>query len=125
MAIAFAGATHAADGKETATTFDIRWGDQPVSSLRTQVAPSIPTRWCGTLRKGEAVSWEFNSAEPLQLAVQAQDGRNAVNLAKLDGVTDATGTLAIDIDQPYCWIWTNRTPSPVALQARLIKTAAR
>jgi hypothetical protein len=120
--VASAGAVRAAgDSRDGTATFDIRWGDQPVAALRTHVAPSSSTRWCGTLRKGETVSWEFNSAEPLEMAVQAQEARNAVNLTKLDGVTDAKGTLAVDAEQVYCWTWTNRMLSPVALQARMSK----
>lgn len=122
LSIAAMGLAHAAgDVKDSVPTFDIHWGDQPVAALRTLVAPSSSTRWCGMLRKGETVSWEFNSADPLEVTLQAQEGRNAVNLTKLDGVTDAKGTLAVDAEQVHCWTWTNRTPSPVALQARLSK----
>ena len=133
MALAFIAAAHAADGKdgkngkdgkeskEGPPTFEIRWGDQPAAALRTPIPPATSTRWCGALRKGEAISWEFNSAEPLELTVQPQDGRHPANVVKLDGITEGKGLLEVDADQNYCWIWTNRALSPVALQARLHK----
>jgi hypothetical protein len=108
-------------GKETPGTFDIRWGDQPMTALRTTVPPGASARWCGSLHRGNAVSWEFDSAEPLEMSVQSLEARNITSFVKLDAVTSAKGELQVDADQRYCWIWTNNTPSLVALQARLRK----
>jgi hypothetical protein len=118
LAIAL-GAVHA----EAPNVFDIRWGDQPLTALRTTIAPGASVRWCGMLHKGNAVSWEFDSAEPLEMSVRPQDARLTAAVVKFDAITSAKGELQVEADQGYCWMWTNNTASLVALQARLRKGA--
>src|SRR5689334_25152791 len=96
MAFGSAGST------EAIVTFEIRWGDQPVSALRTLVAPASSTRWCGAMRKGDNVGWEFDSAEPLDMAVLTQEGRSTIYFVTLDALTGAAGALQVDADQVYC-----------------------
>ena len=118
---AAAGLTIAGLAGAHAAVFEIKWDERGGAALRTQVAPGNFAEWCGALRAGESVNWEFEAAEPLDINIHYHEGRNVHFPVQRDSVRLWNGTLQAAIDQQYCWMWTNRGTTPVALQARLQK----
>jgi hypothetical protein len=104
--------------------YDIRWDDRGGAVLRTHVAPGKFTEWCGQLRLGESVNWEFEAAEPLDMNIHYHEGRNVHYPVQHEAVLTWAGTLQAPVEQQFCWMWTNRRSTPVALQARLQKPPA-
>ena len=104
--------------------FEIRWDERGGAALRTQVPAGRFTEWCGPLRAGESVNWEFEAAEPLDMNVHYHEGRTVHYPVQRDSVRLWSGTLHAAAEHQYCWMWTNRGNTPVALQARLQKPLA-
>ncbi|MED5622388.1 hypothetical protein [Ideonella sp. BN130291] len=100
---------------------DIEWAAGGVAAREFQVAPGKFAEWCGRLARGEKVQWKFEAAAPLNFNVHYHEGKEVRFPAKQDGVTQADGTLDVALDQDYCWMWTNKSSSAVALKARLQK----
>lgn len=111
-------------GSTPAGHIEIRWDERGGAALRTPVAPGKFVEWCGHFRVGELVNWEFESAEPLDINVHYREGRNVHHTVKRDAVLTWAGTLQASVDQLYCWMWTNRGTTPVALHAYLQKPPA-
>jgi hypothetical protein len=105
--------------------FDVKWDERGGAALRTQVPAGGFTEWCGLLRAGESVNWEFEAAEPLDMNVHYHEGRTVHYPVQRDGVRLWNGTLQASVEDQYCWMWTNRGTTPVALQARLQKPLPR
>ena len=101
--------------------FEIRWDLRGGAALRTQVPPGGFTEWCGLLRAGESVNWEFEAADPVDMNIHFHEGRTVQFPVQRDGVRLWNGTLHAAVEQQYCWTWANRHATPVALQARLQK----
>jgi len=111
-------------GAAPAAHHDIRWDERGGAALRTQVSPGRFTEWCGHLRAGESVNWEFEAAEPLDVKVHYLEGRTLREPVRHDAALTWAGTLQAPADHQFCWQWTNRGTTPVALQARLQKPPA-
>ena len=91
--------------------------------MRTQVPAGKFTEWCGALKVGEDIHWEFESADPLDVNIHYHEGKDVHYPAQREAVTLWSGQLAPTADRAYCWMWTNKGSAPVALQARLQKIA--
>lgn len=100
---------------------DIRWDERGGAALRTLVPAGKFVEWCGALREGENVHWDFESAEPMDVNVHYHEGNAEHYTFQKEAVRVWSGTIAAVTEQAYCWMWTNRTPTPVALQVRLQK----
>lgn len=107
-----------------ASVTEIRWDERGGAALRTQVAPGKFAQWCGALRTREVVNWEFEAAEPLDMNIHFHDARIVRYPVQRESVRLWRGTLQAALDQQYCWMWSNRGATPVALQARLQKPLA-
>ena len=100
---------------------DIQWAADGSSVREFQVAPGKFAEWCGKLKSGDKVQWQFEAATPLDYNVHYHEGKDVHFPAKQDGVAKADGTLDVALDQDYCWMWTNKTGVPVKLKAALRK----
>ena len=103
---------------------DIRWDERGGSVLRTQVAPGKFTEWCSPLKDGEIVTWEFESAETVDFNIHWHQQGNIHYPVQNESVSTWSGRLVAASDQTYCWMWANRTGTPVALRA-LVQKAPR
>jgi hypothetical protein len=100
---------------------DIEWLADGSAAREFQVAPGKFAEWCGKLQRGEKVQWTFEAAGPLNFNVHYHLGKDVRFPAKQDGIAKAQGTLDVLLDQDYCWMWTNKSASTVALKAGLRK----
>ena len=128
LALAGFGAAAAAQGgaapekKLPPGLFEIEWRqDGSAAPLATDVAPGKFAEWCGALRAGEKVQWDFQSAEPMDMNVHYHEGKNVHYPVKLDAVKSAKDTLQVVVAQDYCWMWTNKSGRPASLRAAVRK----
>lgn len=77
---------------------------------------------CEKLVDGAKIDWSFDATGPVDFNVHYHEGKDVRFPAKQDQVTQERGTLAVTLNQSYCWMWTNKATAPVKLQFKLIKT---
>lgn len=83
------------------------------------VAPGKFLEVCGKLVKGQVVKWSFKADGKTNFNVHYHVGKDVVFPEKTDGIAAAEGELKVAIDQDYCWMWSNKGSSAVALEAVL------
>lgn len=111
-----------ATGAAAADVADVRWSPSGEASHEFQVAPGKFAEWCTKLKQGDKVKWRFDAPAPLEFNVHYHEGKEVRFPSKMDGVAKAEGTLGVAVDQDYCWMWTNRSASPVAVRAALARS---
>lgn len=84
-----------------------------------EVPPGKFAEACGRVAKGSAVAWRFSSGEPVDFNIHYHEGRKAIYPAKLDSTGSAQGTLAASVDEPYCWMWTNKSSRPAKVSVQI------
>lgn len=100
---------------------DISFDERGSAALRAQVQPGSMLRWCGQMRPGEDIYWEFESADPLDMNVHYLDGASVIFPAAPDKAEQRSGRLVSTGSHLYCWAWSNAAAAPIALQAKLQK----
>lgn len=100
---------------------EIEWTREGGASLQVQVPAGKFAEWCGKLRKGEAVRWEFSSGENVDMNVHYHEGKDVHYPVKMNAVKTAAGTLVAAVDHEYCWMWTNKAGAAAPLSAQLRK----
>lgn len=100
---------------------DVQWQADGSAQREFQVAPGKFAEWCTKLSKGESVKWEFESDAPLNFNVHFHEDKETRFPAKQDAATKAEGSLEVVSDQHYCWMWSNKSKSAVALRSTLRK----
>jgi hypothetical protein len=109
----------AAAGSAGAELIDIAWGQEGRFQRSTAVAPGKFAEVCGPLRKGQSIEWSFESDAAMDFNIHYHQGKKVVFPAKRDAVAKGGGTLAVVLDQDYCWMWTNKSGAPVPLRLNL------
>lgn len=74
---------------------------------------------CGRLPRGASIRWQFESSAPLDFNIHYHVGKDTVFPVRLGGVTSERGTLSAEVDEHYCWMWTNKSASGVRVSAEL------
>ncbi len=74
---------------------------------------------CGKLPAAATVNWNFTTAAPVDFNVHYHLGKTVVYPTKLKAVVSAKDSLAVKIDQDYCWMWSNKSSAATALSVRL------
>ena len=100
---------------------DIQWSEAGAAAREFRVEPGKFAEWCGKLRSGEKVTWRYESAAPVNFNIHYHEGKDVRFPARQDGASTAEGVLQVASDQDYCWMWTNKSASSVALKATLSK----
>ena len=100
---------------------EVEWSREGAATLKTQVTAGKFAEWCGKLRKGESVRWEFSSAETVDMNVHYHEGKDVHYPVKMDAIRKAEGTLVAPVDHEYCWMWTNKGSAASELTAQLRK----
>ncbi|HJV70111.1 hypothetical protein [Ideonella sp.] len=100
---------------------DIAWSADQRFERSFAVAPAKFAEVCGKLAKGESIAWRFEADQPLNFNIHYHVGKAVEYPAKQDGAKSADGTLAVALDQDYCWMWTNRSGAPATLKLTLSK----
>jgi hypothetical protein len=98
---------------------DIHWEANGSAAREFQVAPGKFAEWCGNLGQGDTVQWRFEASGALDFNVHYHEGKDVRFPAKQDAVAKAEGLLEVALHQDYCWMWTNKSATPVALKVSL------
>ncbi len=108
-------------GTAQADVVDIAWSADQRFERQLAVAPGAFAEVCGKLARGESVAWRFEADRALAFNIHYHVGKAVEYPARQDAATRADGTLAVALDQDYCWMWTNRTRAPATLKLTLSK----
>lgn len=76
---------------------------------------------CGKLPAGAKVQWAFEAGVALNFNIHFHDGPKVHYPAKQDGVAKAGGALDAQVEQDYCWMWTNKTAGATTLKFDLAR----
>lgn len=104
-----------------AAASDIAWAPNGVFERQLDVAPGASAELCGKLKRGTKVTWNYQAAAPLDFNIHYHEPRAVMFPVQKDATARAEGTLPVDKDQDYCWMWTNKGAAPVALKVRLAR----
>ena len=98
---------------------DIRWDGAQRFERALEVLPGKFAEVCGKLDRGQAIAWAFEADRAMDFNVHYHDGGRVVFPEKQDAATKAAGTLTVNLDQDYCWMWTNKSADTVRLHLTL------
>jgi hypothetical protein len=76
---------------------------------------------CGKLPAGAKVQWQFDAGTALNFNIHFHDGPKVHYPVKQDGVTQSAGTLEAQVEQDYCWMWTNKSATAATLKLELVR----
>lgn len=83
------------------------------------LAPGKFVELCGNLTRGQAITWKFEADHPLLFNVHFHAGPQVVYPEKREATNRASGTLRVESDQDYCWMWTNKSGQSSTLRLSL------
>jgi hypothetical protein len=84
-----------------------------------RIEPGKFVEACEKLTKGTQVAWRFQSAVPLNFNIHYHEGKDVRFPAKQDQVPTLDGTLKVELDQDYCWMWSNKSGGPAVLKVTM------
>lgn len=90
---------------------------------RLTVAPGKFTELCIPVKKGRAVGWRFQADGPTDFNIHYHYFKQVKYPERRKNVREASGRLAVGLDQDYCWLWANRSTEPLALNVNLQEMA--
>lgn len=102
-----------------AEVIDLAWTPSGSFERRLVIAPGKFAELCGPLAKGQSVAWSFEAGAALDFNIHFHQGKDVVYPARASGVARSEGTLVADPAHDYCWMWTNKSASAVALAVQL------
>lgn len=76
---------------------------------------------CEKLPKGARVTWSFEAGAALDFNIHYHEGKKVLFPVKKAKVAKDAGTLATEVEQDYCWMWTNKGSTETTLGFRLTK----
>lgn len=84
---------------------EVEWG--PAGDYAAEIL--IPNKkfreLCAALKKGERVTWSFSSSALTSFNIHYHVGKEVSYPAKVEGIRNGDGVLAVPADQHYCWMW--------------------
>lgn len=97
----------------------IAWDGNDRFERSIEIRPGKFAEICGPLQRGQAIAWSFEADRPVQFNIHYHDGPKVVFPEKREARKNGLGTLAVEADQDFCWMWANRSDGPVALRLSL------
>jgi hypothetical protein len=99
---------------------EIQWDAGGIFERSLDIAPAKFVEVCGKLAKGQSIGWSFKGQQPMNFNIHYHEGKKVVFPIKKNDTTSMDGTLAVPVDQDYCWMWENKgsTPAPISLTLR-------
>ena len=102
-----------------ADVVEIRWSADARYTYSGVVGAGKFVEVCGKLPAGEAVRWDFKAGRAVDFNLHYHLGKEVVLPSKLSAVTTGHDTLNTNIEQDYCWMWSNRSATPATLSVDL------
>ena len=100
-----------------AELIELGWDSAGGFERTLTVQPAKFVEVCGRLSKSQSIKWSFTGQQQTNFNIHYHEGKKVVFPVKHDNVTSLDGTLAVQVDQDYCWMWENKgsKPAPVTL----------
>lgn len=111
-------------GFATAEVIEVKLPPDSVLKRQLALPPGNFSELCAPLRRGRVVAWQFRADAPTDFNIHYHVDKRVEYPEQLTQVKDAGGRLLVEVDQAYCWMWTNRTAVPIAIEVTL-KEASR
>ena len=97
---------------------EIQWtGD--AFAHKASIAPKKFLEVCGKLKSGDRTTWQFKGSGPSDFNIHYHVGKDITYPEQRKDVASADGTLAVPLDQDYCWMWSNRSAQPIDIEISL------
>ncbi len=109
-------------GFATAEVIEVKLAPDSVLKKQLTVPPGKFSELCATLRRGRVVAWQFRADAPTDFNIHYHVDKRVEYPEQLTKVKDAGGRLLVEVDQSYCWMWTNRSAAMVAVEVTLKET---
>jgi len=106
-------------GSADAELIEVKLTPGQVVEKRLTVQPGKFAELCAALKSAQAVAWSFRAAAATDFNIHYHVDKRVEYPEKREGVTDASGRLTAEVDQGYCWMWTNRSATPITVEVRL------
>lgn len=103
----------------SADVVSLDWDANGQFQRSVALAPGEFVELCGNLTRGQAITWKFESDQPLLFNVHFHAGPQVVYPEKREASNQASGTLRVESDQDYCWMWTNKSGQSSTLRSSL------
>ena len=100
---------------------DIQWGPDGRFEHRVSVAPGKFVELCGKLAAGSRVRWSFVGTGSTNFNIHYHVGKDVVYPVKKDQVLREQGELLVELNQDYCWMWSNKSGAALELRATLAR----
>jgi hypothetical protein len=117
--VADAASAQQGSGKPAPALHEIAFAADGRAFLSTQVTSNKFAEWCGRLAAGDRVEWTYRSSQPLDMNVHYHEGKSAVYPVKVTAENSSAGSLKVEAEKDYCWMWTNKTDASVSIEAEL------
>ena len=111
-------------GSAAAEVIEVKVAPNTAVEKRLTVAAGKFAELCTTLQRGRTVAWQFRADAPTDFNIHYHVDKRVEYPEQRTKVKDAGGRLLVEVDQAYCWMWTNRTAVPIAIEVTL-KEASR
>ncbi len=106
-------------GFATAEVIEMKLAPDSAVEKRLTVVAGKFSELCTTLQRGRAVAWQFRADAPTDFNIHYHIDKRVEYPKQLTQVRDAGGRLLVEVDQAYCWMWTNRSDAPIAIDVTL------
>lgn len=114
--IAIAAATAGLSAPAFAQLVPVEWDATGQFAKEIPVPAGKFVEVCEKLSKGTKVNWSFDTSTPMNFNIHYHEGKEVRYPAKKDQVAKDSGTLAVDLDQDYCWMWSNKATTQASLK---------
>ncbi len=104
-----------------AAVIDINWGGDGRFEARAEMAPGKFVEVCGKLAARLRVQWSFEATGLVDFNIHYHQGKDVIYPAEQSQVARGQAELVTELEQDYCWMWTNKSPAAVALNVRLAR----
>ena len=86
-----------------------------------ELAPGKFLEVCGKLPKAAQVGWQFEASAAVDFNIHYHLGKAVVYPAKLAHSPGASGRLEAELEQDYCWMWSNKGKVPARISLKLLR----
>lgn len=117
--IAIAVACVLSAGAAAAELIEVKLAPGTVIDKRLVVAAGKFAELCSPLKQGQVVLWKFGADAASDFNIHYHVGKKVEYPEQRTNTREADGRLVIGVEQDYCWMWTNRTGSPMTVDVTL------
>jgi hypothetical protein len=108
-----------------AAVTDIRWTDAGTFAQTLAVAPGKAAEVCGEIDPKDTIAWKFSADAPLEFNIHRHAWKDVIYATRSFATRELSGKFDSSFTHKgrheWCWMWTNDTKNPAALQVLLTR----